>query len=135
MEAKGVRRVLIGSLLIIVALFAVIYCVYTAPSYSSDQWFVKLYRPPGRLWRYDLVVKNKGEEVSDVTIELYSDEPNGTKVRIVDPTVSERITKGELSSISFPTYGRVSRLEVEISWRKKDSQNQTEKLKESFVFE
>lgn len=97
---------------------------------------MKLYHPffinPSR---YDLQMKNLGEENAITTIELYQVGPGGTKSLINAPTVIDPgLEKGEHAGISFLLYNRVPKIEVDIIWKKKSVSNSAPKLRESFIF-
>lgn len=110
------RRVFVGFLFIIGIVTGGLFYVHISPSYSSSQWFVKLYHPffinPSR---YDLQIKNLGEENAITIVELYQVGPGGTKSLINAPTVIyPGLEKGEHAGISFLLYNRVPKIEVVI---------------------
>lgn len=108
---------------------------------ASNQWLVKIDEPKARVeinkllppyHMYSLLVENKGDFASNVTVDVYRSAANTkTKWNLMTIQNASLNQKGEnFQHLNFPVLDSASEVEVNISWD--DATNR--RLKESFTF-
>ncbi|WP_052520802.1 hypothetical protein [Aneurinibacillus migulanus] len=120
---------------------------------STNQWSIRIDKPildrpntskpkPGIADMYSMVVKNNGNTLYDVTIDVYRNEPNSpTKFGLFSNSLGT-VEKGKTAfqHLNFPVSVHANEIEVIISWHgkaaiaKDGTKIPGRKFKESFVF-
>ncbi|MDM5154349.1 hypothetical protein QUF88_11010 [Bacillus sp. DX1.1] len=120
---------------------------------KSKQWYIEIDKSKsenlkalqpknGEFDTYSLFVKNIGKDVSNVSVEVYRNDPQARKAYELFSVSDMSISKSRTSftHMNFPLYAKANKFEVVIKWEEKQftynghPENAGRKYKQTFVF-